>query len=102
MPRPGLPVLRGVRRTLGTAARIYLTGCALLLGWAIVTASDESMAAVVPLFATAPTSIVLLFLLPEADTTFLLSIPLGALINAMIIGWCARVLRRGNNPDPAS
>ncbi|WP_030864776.1 SCO4225 family membrane protein [Streptomyces sp. NRRL S-37] len=102
MPRPGLLVLRGVRRTFGTAARIYLTCCALLFGWAVVTASDESMAAVVPLFATAPSSVVLLFLLPEADTTFLLSILLGALINAMIIGWCARVLRRGNNPDPAS
>ena len=103
MPRPGLPVLRGVRRTLGTAAaRIYLAGCALLLGWALVTASDGSVAAVVPVFATVPSSLVLLLLLPEGGTMFLLSIVLGALINAVVIGWCARALRRGSTPDTAS
>ena len=102
MTGPGLPVLRGVRRALGTvAARIYLTACALLLGWALVAASDGSMAIVVPLFATLPASLVLL-LLPEGDAAFLLSMVLGALVNAMIIGWCARVLRRGSNPDAAS
>jgi hypothetical protein len=103
MTGPGLPVLRGVRRALGTvAARIYLTACALLLGWALVAASDGSMAIVVPLFATLPASLVLLLLLPEGDAAFLLSMVLGALVNAMIIGWCARVLRRGSNPDAAS
>lgn len=103
MTGPGLPVLRGARRALGTvAARIYLTACALLLGWALVAASDGSMAIVVPLFATLPASLVLLLLLPEGDAVFLLSMVLGALVNAMIIGWCARVLRRGSNPDAAS
>ncbi|MEW2077418.1 MULTISPECIES: SCO4225 family membrane protein [unclassified Streptomyces] len=103
MTGPGLSVLRGVRRTLGTlAARIYLTGCVLLLGWALVAASEGSMAIVLPLFATLPASLVLLLLLPEGDTAFLLSMVLGALANAMVIGWCARALRRGKNPDTAS
>ncbi|MFC8392598.1 MULTISPECIES: SCO4225 family membrane protein [unclassified Streptomyces] len=103
MTGPGPSVLRGVRRALGTAAaRIYLAGCALLLGWALVVASDGSMAAVIPLFATVPASLVLLLVLPEGSMMFLLSIVLGALINAMVIGWCARALRRGATPDTAS
>ncbi|KOT42612.1 hypothetical protein ADK41_07270 [Streptomyces caelestis] len=103
MPGPGLSVLRGVRRALGTtAARVYLTACVLLLGWALVVSSEGSMAVVVPLFATLPASLVLLLVLPEGDMTFLLSLVLGALVNAMIIGWCARVLRRGGSPDTAS
>ncbi|MET9444117.1 hypothetical protein [Streptomyces sp. NPDC006610] len=103
MTGPGLPVLRGVCRVLGTAAaRIYLTGCALLLGWALVAASDGSMAVVIPMFATIPSSLVLLLLLPEGDAMFLLSIVAGALINAMVIGWCARALRRGKTLDSAT
>ncbi|MEU7472142.1 hypothetical protein AB0A94_27095 [Streptomyces sp. NPDC044984] len=103
MTGPGLFVLRGVRRALGTvAARVYLTGCALLLGWALVAASEGSMAIVVPIFASLPAGLVLLLVLPEGDTTFLLSIVLGTLINAVVIGWCARALRRGSNPDTAS
>ncbi|USQ85553.1 hypothetical protein NFX46_18310 [Streptomyces phaeoluteigriseus] len=103
MTGPSLSILRGVRRALGhIAARVYLTACALLLGWALVAASDESMAAVIPLFATIPTSLVLLLVLPEGTTMFLLSIVLGALINAVVIGWCVRTLRRGNNPGTAS
>ncbi len=103
MTGPRLPLLRGVRRALGNiVARLYLTACALLLGWALLAASDESMAVVIPLFATLPASLVLLLVLPEGSTTFLLSIVLGALINAMIIGWCARTLRRGSNPDTAT
>ncbi|GGZ03268.1 SCO4225 family membrane protein [Streptomyces poonensis] len=105
MTGPGLSVLRGARRALGhIAARVYLTACALLLGWALVASStsDASMAAVIPLFATVPASLVLLLFLPEGSMAFLLSIILGALINAMIIGWCARALRRGSNPDTAS
>ncbi|MFF5157756.1 SCO4225 family membrane protein [Streptomyces sp. NPDC000348] len=103
MTGPGPAVLRGVRRALGTvAARVYLTACALLLGWALLAASDGSMAMVVPLFATVPAGLVLLLVLPEGDTTFLLSIVLGALVNALVIGWCARALRRGGTPDTAS
>ncbi|MFG3518384.1 SCO4225 family membrane protein [Streptomyces bobili] len=99
----GLSILRGVRRALGNfAARVYLTACALLLGWALLAASGESMAAVIPLFATIPTSLVLLLVLPEGTTMFLLSIVLGALINAVVIGWCVRTLRRGSNPGTAS
>nr|WP_328733623.1 hypothetical protein [Streptomyces bobili] len=60
------------------------------------------MAAVIPLFATIPTSLVLLLVLPEGTTMFLLSIVLGALINAVVIGWCVRTLRRGSNPGTAS
>ncbi|MEZ3182082.1 hypothetical protein KYY02_26465 [Streptomyces pimonensis] len=99
MTGPGLSVPRGVRRALGTAAaRIYLAACALLLGWALVTASEGSMAVVIPMLATIPSSPVLLLLLPEGSMTFLLSVVLGALVNAMIIGWCARTLRRGGDP----
>lgn len=103
MTGPGLSALRGARHALGTvAARVCLTACVPLLGWALVVASDGSMAAVIPLFATIPASLVLLLVLPEGSMMFLLPIVLGALINAMVIGWCARVLRRGNNPDTAS
>ncbi|MEU9669264.1 hypothetical protein AB0E25_27450 [Streptomyces bobili] len=103
MTGPGLSILRGVRRALGNlAARVYLTACALLLGWALLAASGESMAAVIPLFATIPTSLVLLLVLPEGTTMFLLSIALGALINAVVIGWCVRTLRRGSHPGTAS
>ncbi|OQD57461.1 hypothetical protein BM536_002820 [Streptomyces phaeoluteigriseus] len=103
MTGPSLSILRGVRRALGNiAARVYLAACALLLGWALVAASDESMAAVIPLFATIPTSLALLLVLPEGTTMFLLSIVLGALINAVVIGWCVRTLHRGSNPGPAS
>ncbi|MGW2841430.1 SCO4225 family membrane protein [Streptomyces sp. NPDC001493] len=103
MAGPGRSLLRSVRQALGTlAARVYLVGCALLLGWAIVASGDGSMAAVIPLGATLPSSIVLLLTLPDSDVVFLLSIVLGALINALIIGWIARALRRGNRPDPTS
>lgn len=89
MPVPGLPVLHGIRRTLSTlAARIYLTACVLLLGWALLAASEGSMAITIPMFATTPSSLLLLLLLPENDATSLLSIMLGALTNATIIGWC--------------
>ncbi|WP_328454806.1 hypothetical protein OG780_34470 [Streptomyces sp. NBC_00386] len=102
MSRPGLFLLRGVRRALGTlAARIYLTACVLLFVWALVVSSEGSLAFVIPLFATMPASLVLL-VLPEHSGMLLLSMVLGALVNALIIGWCARVLRRGSKPDTAS
>lgn len=101
MPAPVRAFLRGIRGALGTlAARLYLIAFALIFGWALVSSrDDESMAAVIPLFATVPSSVVLLFTLPETDWTFVASILLGAVFNALIIGWCARVLRRGNRPD---
>ncbi|MEU1090411.1 SCO4225 family membrane protein [Streptomyces sp. NPDC005576] len=103
MAGPGRSLVRSVRRALSTlAARVYLVGCALLLGWAIVASGDGSMAAVIPMFATIPSSLVLLLVLPDSDVAFLLSIVLGALINALLIGWIAGALRRGHRPDPAS
>ncbi|WP_308013253.1 SCO4225 family membrane protein [Streptomyces beigongshangae] len=80
----------------------YLGLCTVLLGWALLENSDGSMAGVIPLFATAPTSIVPLLLLPDGSSVFLVSIVLGALVNTVVIGWCARTLRHGRTPDPVS
>ncbi|MEI7033614.1 SCO4225 family membrane protein [Streptomyces pratensis] len=77
------------------AARLYLIACALLLAWAILAASEGSMALVLPIVATAPAGLVLLLVLPEGAVAFFLSLVLGALVNALVIGWCARALRRG-------
>lgn len=78
---------------------------AALLVWAFaVTVSDssgESMAGVIPLLATAPTSLVFLWL-PDHPAMLVAAVLFGALVNAAVIGWCARALRRGNRPDPAS
>ncbi|MDQ1037633.1 hypothetical protein QFZ75_004049 [Streptomyces sp. V3I8] len=89
-------------------ARVYLLGCAALLGWALVASagdgSDGSMALVIPLFATAPACLVPLLLLPEGAGLLLGSVVVGALANAMVIGWCARALRGGRDrgADPVS
>jgi hypothetical protein len=69
--------------------------------WAVLDASEESMAAVLPLFATIPAGTLLLLALPPGTTAFLLSVVLGALVNALLIGWCARALRRGHHPRTA-
>ncbi|MFJ9021015.1 SCO4225 family membrane protein [Streptomyces sp. NPDC102259] len=101
-------LLHRLRRSLGHAlgdvfARGYLALCAVLLVWAIVvTAGDssgESMAGVVPLLATAPGGFVLL-VLPDGVAMFVVAVVFGALVNATVIGWCARALRRGERPDP--
>ncbi|MFK4100687.1 SCO4225 family membrane protein [Streptomyces sp. NPDC019531] len=89
-----------LRKYLTTpAALIYLGLCAALLIWALAVTigdtSDESMAGVIPLLATAPFSLVLLAL-PEGLAMLVLSVTFGALVNAAFIGWCARTLRRGN------
>ncbi|MFD8798124.1 SCO4225 family membrane protein [Streptomyces atroolivaceus] len=52
-------------------------------------------ALVLPLVATVPAGIVLLLVLPEGAAAFHLSVILGALV----IGWCARALRRGQNAE---
>lgn len=52
-----------------------------------------------PLLATAPTSLLLLTL-PGGSATLVAPIVLGALLNAVLIGWCARTLRRGRNRNP--
>ncbi|MGW6058690.1 SCO4225 family membrane protein [Streptomyces sp. NPDC055189] len=99
------PNRRTVRRTFrrrptagATLALSYLAVCAALLVWAlVVTASDstdESMAGVIPLLATAPASFVLL-ILPDGAAMVIVAVAAGALVNAAIISWCARALRRG-------
>ncbi|MER6953720.1 MULTISPECIES: SCO4225 family membrane protein [unclassified Streptomyces] len=88
-----------LRHVLGSVFALgYLAICAVLLGWAFVVSvvddSGESMAGVVPLLATAPAS---LLLLPFGDhyAMFVVTVVVGALVNATVIGWCARALRRG-------
>jgi hypothetical protein len=87
------------------AALMYLAVCAVLLVWALVDTatdtSDESMAAVIPMLATLPSSFVLFFL-PDGGAMLVVAVVLGALVNATVIGWLARVLRQGRNADPAS
>lgn len=84
-------------------ALVYLVACVALLIWAIVVSSgdgsDGSMAAVIPLLATAPLSFVWL-VLPDGAAMFVVAVLLGGLANAALITWCARALRRGNRPDP--
>jgi hypothetical protein len=84
-------------------ALAYLALCAALLVWAVVVSltddSGESMAGVVPLLATAPASLLFL-VLPGGAAVLVVAIALGALVNATVIGWCARALSRGNRPDP--
>ncbi|MDX2934883.1 SCO4225 family membrane protein [Streptomyces ipomoeae] len=86
-------------------ALIYLGVCAALLVWAIVVtfgdSSDESMAGVIPLLATAPASFIL-FVLPDGGAMLIVAVVLGALVNATLIGLCARALRRGDTANPAS
>ncbi len=100
------PFIRRLRRTHSEAAALfYLASCAVLLVWALVTTmgddSGESMAGVIPLLATAPGSLVLL-VLPDDPLWFIAAVALGAEVNAAVIGWCARALRRGDGPGPAS
>ncbi|MFI6856816.1 SCO4225 family membrane protein [Streptomyces sp. NPDC050416] len=98
---PGRPLSREAAHALRhPAALVYLAACAILLAWALVVTladgTDESMAAVIPLLATAPVSLVLL-LLPDHGSMLVAAVVLGALANALIIGWCARALRRGDS-----
>ncbi|WP_405870880.1 MULTISPECIES: SCO4225 family membrane protein [unclassified Streptomyces] len=102
---PGRSFPRRLREAVGdVVALVYLALCAGLLVWAlVVTAGDgsgESMAGVIPLLATAPASLVLL-VLPDGAAMLVLAVVVGALVNATVIGLCARALRRGNRPDPA-
>ncbi len=62
--------------------------------------SGESMAAVIPLFATAPASLVLL-VLPDGAGMLVAAVVFGALVNAAVIGWCSRAPSRGDRPGSA-
>ena len=55
---------------------------------------DASLAGVVPLFATAPVSLVV-FALPDHMSMLVVAVALGALVNTLFIGLCVRALRRG-------
>lgn len=106
MTDAGRSLPRRLRDVLGNVfALAYLALCAALFVWAILVSvgddSGESMAIIFPLFATAPTSLLLL-VLPEGLAMVVAAVVLGALVNAAIIGWCARALRGGPRPDPAS
>ncbi|MFJ9031628.1 SCO4225 family membrane protein [Streptomyces sp. NPDC102274] len=90
---------RTVRHALGSVlARVYLAVCAALVIWAVVVSlgdnPDGSFAGVVPLIATAPVSLIVL-LLPDHSSMIFIAIGLGALVNAVLIGWCARALGQG-------
>ncbi|UUU23694.1 SCO4225 family membrane protein [Streptomyces sp. DSM 40750] len=102
LPRRSLP--RRSRPAVGDiVALVYLAACVALLIWAIVVSSGEgsdgSMAAVIPLLATAPVSFVWL-VLPDGAVTLVVAVVLGGVANAALISWCGRALRRGDRPDP--
>ncbi|MEU9200895.1 hypothetical protein [Streptomyces sp. NPDC048332] len=87
---------------VGVAALVYLGVCAALLVWALVVdageTTDASMAGVIPFLATAPASLAFL-MLPANGFGYFTAIAVGAAVNAAIIGWCTRALRRGGRPD---
>jgi hypothetical protein len=95
----GRSLPRSLRHVYGNViALVYLALCAALLVWAlavsVVDDSGESMAGVIPLLATAPASLVVL-VLPGGAAMLVVGIVFGALVNAAVIGWCARALRGG-------
>ncbi|MFH8661168.1 SCO4225 family membrane protein [Streptomyces afghaniensis] len=96
------PSRKAARALRHPAALVYLAVCAILLAWALVVTladgSDESMAGVIPLLATAPVSLVLL-MLPDHGAMLVAAVVLGALVNALIIGACARALRGGGSAN---
>ncbi|MEU5342177.1 MULTISPECIES: SCO4225 family membrane protein [unclassified Streptomyces] len=98
----GRSVLRRLRDHVGAVGLAYLGVCAVLLVWALVVtageSTDASVAGVIPLLATAPASLVLL-VLPDNSLILIPAIALGAAVNAAIIGWCTRALRRGGRTD---
>ncbi|MFG2370572.1 SCO4225 family membrane protein [Streptomyces sp. NPDC048504] len=83
-------------------ALAYLGVCVAIVIWTVVVTvmddSGESMAGVVPILATAPASLVVL-VLPGGKAMFIVAVVIGALVNASVIGWCARALRGGNQSD---
>ncbi|MGW7514444.1 SCO4225 family membrane protein [Streptomyces sp. NPDC054796] len=93
---PSRSAVRVVRDALSTVlARVYLVACLALLVWALVMGNidspDASLAGVWPVFATAPVSLVLL-VLPDHASMLFVAVGLGALVNAVFIGWCVRAL----------
>lgn len=103
---PSHRATRVLRHALGSVfARVYLVAIVLMSGWAVVVSladnPDASFAGVVPLIATLPVSM-LVVVLPDHWSMIFLPIALGALVNAFVIGWCARALtgrRPGSGPS---
>ncbi|WP_329219386.1 hypothetical protein OG352_22915 [Streptomyces sp. NBC_01485] len=93
------PLTRLRHALTDVVALVYLALCTALLGWSIVVSvvddSGESMAGVIPLLATLPASFVV-GVLPDSPAMFVVGVVVGALVNAAVIGWCARALRRNN------
>ncbi|MFJ4855990.1 MULTISPECIES: SCO4225 family membrane protein [unclassified Streptomyces] len=98
----GRSVPRRLRDLFGVVGLGYLVLCVVLVVWALVVtvtdSSGESMAGVIPVLATAPVSLVFL-VLPDNTVMLIAAVALGAAVNAAIIGWCARALRRGGRTD---
>ncbi|MFJ1547443.1 SCO4225 family membrane protein [Streptomyces sp. NPDC088246] len=82
-------------------ARVFLAVCAVLFVWALVVraddSSDESVAGVIPLLATAAASLVL-FVLPYQNAMFVAAVVLGAMARSSA---GAPAQRRGDGPGPA-
>ncbi|MEJ1201585.1 MULTISPECIES: SCO4225 family membrane protein [unclassified Streptomyces] len=101
----GRSVPRRLRDHVGVVGLVYLALCAALLAWSLIVtigdSSGESMAGVIPVLATAPVSLVFL-VLPDHVMWFITAVALGAAVNAAIIGWCTRALRRLGRPDHTS
>jgi hypothetical protein len=90
VPASGRSFPQRLRHALGhVAAGVYLAVCAVLLVWALVVtmgdSSDESMAGVIPILATAPASLVFI-VLPDNNAMFITALALGAAVNAAVIG----------------
>lgn len=96
------PLHRLGRNLRNPFALAYLGVCVAIVIWTVVVTvmddSGESMAGVVPILATAPASLVVL-VLPGGKAMFVVAVLIGALVNASVIGWCARALKRGNQSD---
>ncbi|WP_037732786.1 SCO4225 family membrane protein [Streptomyces megasporus] len=102
-------VRRALAAVAGTwTARGYLALCAALLLWTLFDAAfvhheDASFAGVFPLLATAPPSLLMISVLPWEGTAFYLSVcAVSALINAAVLNWCVRAMRRFRNPAEGS
>ncbi|WP_405991752.1 SCO4225 family membrane protein [Streptomyces sp. NBC_00986] len=96
------PLHRVTQNLRNPFALAYLGICVAIVVWTVVVTvmddSGESMAGVVPILATAPASLVVL-VLPGGKAMFFVAVVIGALVNASVIGWCARALKRGNQSD---
>ncbi|NJP68850.1 hypothetical protein HCJ92_21800 [Streptomyces sp. ventii] len=91
--------LRTIRAALTTpAALTYLGGFAALLVWAISSTiahapGDASFAMIWPMLASLPLGLFVVPGLGEHPASVFVPMLLGALVNAVVVGWCYRTLR---------